>query len=426
MRWSTWFGTGSRSDTYNPEAGHPGMHDPVVIIGGGIVGLSTAWHLSRSMGPGSVLVLEKEKDVGLHQTGHNSGVVHSGIYYRPGTLKARLCRTGGELLERFCEERSIPFERCGKVVVAVDPGEEERLPGLVERGRANGVTCRVIRREELVEREPHVRGRAAILVEDTGIVDFLEVSRRLAAELELSGNEVRRGARVRSIVRDGSGYRVGVGDGIVRARFVVNCGGLHADRIARLAGEHADVQLVPFRGQYFELTGRARGYCRHLVYPVPDPAYPFLGVHLTRHIDGRVDCGPNAVPAFAREGYRARNVNLRDVLEIVAGSGFRRMAMRNWRTGLGEIVRASTRSRFVSAVRRLVPDVEPEDLLAAPSGVRAQALWPDGTLADDFVVREVPGALHVVNAPSPAATAGLAIGSYLSDRVRTSLGLAGE
>lgn len=402
------------------------MGDPVVIIGGGIVGLATAWHLSRSDGIGPVLVLEKEEDVALHQTGRNSGVVHSGVYYRPGSLKARLCREGRLQLEDFCIERSVPFEKCGKVIVATDTMEEERLAGLVERGRENGVSCRMLGRGELREREPFVRGRAAILVEDTGVVDFIQVARCLASDLKTAGHEVRFGSQVETIDAEGAGYRLGTGSGIVKARFIVNCAGLHADRIARLAGENPTVRLVPFRGQYFGLTGRAREYCRHLVYPVPDPTYPFLGIHLTRRIDGRVECGPNAVPAFAREGYRARDINLRDLGEIVSYSGFRRLVSKHWRMGLGEIFRAVVKARFAASVRRLVPDIVQDDLVAAPSGVRAQALMPDGSLADDFVIHEAARSLHVINAPSPAATAGLAIGAYLADQVRRSLAGARE
>jgi L-2-hydroxyglutarate oxidase len=394
------------------------MTDPVVIIGGGIVGLSTAWHLSRVPAVGPVLVLEKEDEVGLHQTGRNSGVIHSGIYYRPGTLKARLCRDGRQRLAAFCGERGIPYEFCGKVIVAVDEAEAGRLPGLVERGRANGVACRAIDRAELREREPHVEGRAAILVDDTGIVDFLEVTRHLAALLESSGHEVRRRSGVRAIGQEGGGYRLETTAGPVRARFLVNCAGLHADRVARMAGVDPGVRLVPFRGQYYELPGEGRRFCRHLVYPVPDPAYPFLGVHLTRRIDGRVECGPNAVPAMAREGYRFRDVNLGDLREIVAFPGFRRLALRHWRMGSAEIARALSTRRFVASLRRLVPGIEQGDLRAAPSGVRAQALTPGGELADDFVIRDARGAVHVVNAPSPAATASLAIGAFLAQHVR--------
>lgn len=397
------------------------MADPVVVIGGGIVGLSTAWQLARTANAGPILVLEKERDVAQHQTGRNSGVIHSGIYYRPGSLKARLCREGRDLLIRYCADRDIPLEICGKVIVAVDEAEEARLPGLLERGRANGVACRRMTRDELREREPWVEGRAALLVEDTGIVDFGRVSRRLAEDLETLGDVVRLQCDVTAIARRGSGYRLETSRGPVDAGFVVNCAGLHADRVARLAGEDPGVTIVPFRGQYYELRGEAAVYCRHLVYPVPDPAYPFLGVHFTRMIDGRVECGPNAVLAFAREGYRFRDVNVRDLWEVLTWPGFQHLVRVHWRKGLTEMTHATARGLFVHALQRLVPAVQDTDLEPAPAGVRGQALTPDGTLADDFVIRDAASAVHVINAPSPAATAGLAIGSYLAGHVRARL-----
>lgn len=394
------------------------MPDPVVVVGGGIVGLSTAWHLARQTDAGTIAVLEKEPDVAMHQTGRNSGVVHSGIYYRPGSLKARLCRDGRERLVRFCTERSIRLDVCGKVIVAVDERDEERLKALLERGRKTGVACRPIDAAELHEREPHVAGRSAILVEDAGIVDFRVVAEHLADLLEQSGHVIRLQTGVKGIERREDGYELETTTGTVQASFLVNCAGLHADRMARLAGVDPGVSIVPFRGQYYELAGPARSYCRHLVYPVPDPAYPFLGVHFTRMIDGRVECGPNAVLAFAREGYRFRDVNARDLWETVTWPGFQHLVRMHWRQGLTEITRSSAKTRFLKSLRRLVPAVEEDDLVPAPSGVRGQALKPDGTLADDFVIADAPDAVHVINAPSPAATAGLAIGAHLADHVR--------
>lgn len=396
------------------------MRDPVVIIGGGIVGLSTAWALSKDPSVGRVVVLEKEAGVAEHQTGRNSGVVHSGIYYKPRSLKATMCRAGRESLLAFCEEHGVAFEVCGKVIVAVDALEEARLTGLLERGLENGVVCRSLNLEELREREPHVVARAAIQVDDTGIVDYRGVCTQLVQLIERAGGEVRTGVSLIGVRRDGDARVLETSAGDVRARSLVNCAGVYADRIARLDGVDPGLQIVPFRGHYYELAPSARRFCRHLIYPVPNPAYPFLGVHFTRMTDGSVECGPNALLAFAREGYELFDVDPKDLMEVLRYPGFQRLAAGHWRMGIAEFVRAVSRRSYLKALRRLVPEVAAADLHPAASGIRAQALLPDGSMADDFVIRQAPGAVHVCNAPSPAATAALEIGRHIARLVQTS------
>jgi L-2-hydroxyglutarate oxidase len=361
----------------------------IAIVGGGIVGLATAYAL-RDLRP---VVFEKERRVGLHQTGHNSGVIHSGIYYKPGSHKARLCVEGARLMREFCRDQGIPHEICGKVIVATEAAELPRLEELERRAVANGVAVERIGPERLREIEPHARGIAALQVPGTGIVDYAAVARKLAESVE-----VRTGVRVESVRQLG-------------AKLVINCAGLHSDRLAR-----SRIRIVPFRGEYYEL--RRTSLVRGLIYPVPDPAFPFLGVHFTRMVGGGVEAGPNAVLAFKREGYRWSDFSLRDTLETLAYPGFRRLARRHWRMGLMEVWRSLSKRAFVRALQRLVPEVAAEDLEPAGAGVRAQALDPGGTLVDDFRIEERPGEIHVLNAPSPAATASLAIGAFIAQRVR--------
>ena len=364
----------------------------IAIVGGGIVGLATAYAL-RDLRP---VVFEKEREVGLHQTGHNSGVIHSGIYYKPGSFKAKLSVEGGRLLREFCREHAIPTETCGKVVVATDPSELPRLEELHRRATANGVAIERIGPERLKEIEPHARGIAALHVPGTGIVDYGAVARKLAEFVE-----VRRGVRVASARSLG-------------AKVVINCAGLHCDRLAR-----SRMKIVPFRGEYYAL--KRTSLVRGLIYPVPDPSFPFLGVHFTRMIGGGVEAGPNAVLALRREGYRWRDISVRDALETLTYSGFHRLARRYWRMGLMEVWRSWSKPAFVRALQRLVPEVVEDDLERAGAGVRAQALDPDGTLVEDFRIEERPGEIHVLNAPSPAATASLAIGAFIAARVRSVL-----
>ncbi|WP_327662309.1 MULTISPECIES: L-2-hydroxyglutarate oxidase [unclassified Streptomyces] len=386
----------------------------VLVVGGGIVGLSTAYAVSRAAPGTRVVVLEKEEGPARHQTGRNSGVIHSGIYYRPGSLKARFAVRGAAEMVKFCAEYGIAHEVTGKLIVATEREELPRLHALVQRGRENGIPVRELGPAQIQEYEPEVRGLAAIHVGTTGIVDYSAVAERFA---EASGAEIRYGADVVQVDRRadrGVAVRTRAGD-VVRGRVLVNCAGLRCDEVARLTGDDPEMRIVPFRGEYFEL-GRP-DLVRGLVYPVPDPAFPFLGVHLTRGIDGGVHVGPNAVPALAREGYGWGVVRPREVGGTLAWPGAWRMARKHWRYGAGEIHRSLSKAAFTKAVRRLVPGVGAEDMVPVAAGVRAQAVLRDGTLVDDFLIREGERAVHVLNAPSPAATASLPIGREIARRV---------
>ncbi|HMP76018.1 MAG TPA: L-2-hydroxyglutarate oxidase [Kiritimatiellia bacterium] len=386
----------------------------VVIVGGGIVGLGTALALGGRPGV-RVVVLEAEAEVAAHQTGHNSGVIHSGLYYKPGSLKALNCTTGRERMYRFCAEHGVPHERCGKVVVAVDESELPALAELERRGLANGLDgMRRIGPEELAELEPEARGIAALWVPQTGIVDFAVVARTYARLIVERGGEVRTGARLTGVRRDGAGLVAETASNAVRADLLVNCAGLQSDRVARVCGVEPGVQIVPFRGEYYELAPACRGMVRNLIYPVPDPRFPFLGVHFTRMIGGGVEAGPNAVLAFRREGYRRTDFSLRDSVQMASFPGFWKMAGRYWRTGAGEFHRSFSKSAFVRALQRLMPAIQAEHLVPAGAGVRAQALERDGKLVDDFRIVETDRMVHVLNAPSPAATSSLSIGETVA------------
>jgi L-2-hydroxyglutarate oxidase len=391
----------------------------VLVVGGGIVGLATAYAVTRAAPGTRVTVLEKEAGPARHQTGRNSGVIHSGIYYRPGSLKARYAVRGAAEMVKFCAEYGIPHAVTGKLIVATEKEELPRLHALVQRGRENGIPVRELGAAQIGEYEPEVRGLAAIHVGTTGVCDYVAVARQLA---RASGAEIRYGARVvRVDRRPERGVAVLTSGGeVVRARVLVNCAGLHCDEVARLTGDEPGVRIVPFRGEYYELARPE--LVRGLVYPVPDPAFPFLGVHLTRGIDGGVHIGPNAVPALAREGYGWGVVRPRELAGTVAWPGSWAIARQHWRYGAGELARSVSKRAFLGAVRRLLPAVESEDLVRAPAGVRAQAVLRDGTLVDDFLIREAPRAVHVLNAPSPAATASLPIGREVSRRVLNLLG----
>ncbi|MBK6017999.1 L-2-hydroxyglutarate oxidase [Streptomyces sp. MBT53] len=395
----------------------------VLVVGGGIVGLSVAYAIGRAAPGTRVTVLEKEAGPARHQTGRNSGVIHSGIYYRPGSLKARYAVGGAAEMVKFCAEYGIPHAVTGKLIVATERAELPRLHALVQRGRENGIPVRELGGSQIPEYEPEVRGLAAIEVATTGICDYVAVARHLA---EASGAEIRYGARVAHVDRrpergvavrttDGAG-----GGDIVRARVLVNCAGLQCDEVARLTGDDPEMRIVPFRGEYYTLTRPE--LVRGLVYPVPDPAFPFLGVHLTRGIDGSVHVGPNAVPALAREGYGWGVVRPREIATTAAWPGVWRMARQHWRYGAGELRRSVSKSAFTSAVQRLLPAVTPDDLTPSSAGVRAQAVLRDGTLVDDFLIKEGPRAVHVLNAPSPAATASLPIGREVARRALAVLG----
>lgn len=385
----------------------------VGIIGGGIVGLATAYQLLQARPGTRVLVVEKESAVAQHQTGHNSGVLHSGIYYRPGTLRAANCRAGKQAMVTFCREQGIPHEICGKVIVAVDEREIPLLEGLYERGQKNGVACRLIDRAELADLEPHVAGQRAIHVAETGIVDYRQVAARLAKLIQERGAEIVTTARVLRLIPETRSAVICTTRGDFSAEYLVNCAGLHSDRVARLAGRPPDAKIVPFRGEYYELRPSAHRLCRNLIYPVPDPNFPFLGVHFTRSAHGTVECGPNAVLALAREGYRKWDFSLRDSLDTLSYPGFLRLAARHWRAGLGELRRSFSKRAFVAALQRMIPEIRSEDLQAAPAGVRAQAVSRTGALVDDFLIVGEGRVINVCNAPSPAATASLNIGQII-------------
>jgi L-2-hydroxyglutarate oxidase len=393
------------------------QHFDVIIVGGGIVGLATGYQMLQKFPAKRLLILEKEATIAAHQTGHNSGVLHSGIYYRPGSLRALNCRTGKQAMERFCAEHGIPYELCGKVIVAVTEQELPLLATIYERGQANGVRCEMIDRARLAELEPHASGIRAIHVPEAGIVNFREVALKLAGLIMAGGGEVRCCARVIGIRAHTPPVVIESTAGDFTGDYVVTCAGLHSDRVAELAGEHIEAQIIPFRGEFYELTPEARHFCRNLIYPVPDPDFPFLGVHFTRTIEGKVECGPNAVLAFAREGYRKRTVSPYDLLEAVTYPGFLRLAARHWRAGIGELWRSASKGAFVRALARLIPEIRGEHLLPAPAGVRAQAVGRDGRLIDDFLIHSSGHVINVCNAPSPAATASLNIGRLIVDKL---------
>jgi L-2-hydroxyglutarate oxidase LhgO len=397
------------------------MQTDVAVIGGGIVGLATAYQLTQQFPNRRIIVLEKEATVAAHQTGHNSGVLHSGIYYKPGSLRALNCRAGKQAMEAFCTAEEIPFESCGKVIVAVDDSELPALDRLFERGKANGLNCSMIDSGRLRELEPHAAGVRAIHVPETGIVDYRQVCERLVARIRERGGQVLTSARVTGMTEQANGVVVHSTTGDVGARWVVTCAGLHCDRVTAMSGQTLDAKVVPFRGEYYALKPAAHHLCRNLIYPVPDAKFPFLGVHFTRMIRGGVECGPNAVLAFAREGYRKTDVNLADLAETLAYPGFLRMASRHWRMGIGELWRSYNKRAFVRALQRLLPAIRAEDLEPVPAGVRAQLLARDGTLVDDIVIRQNERVLNVGNTPSPAATSSLNISKLIVDRLAACL-----
>lgn len=384
------------------------------VVGGGIVGLAVARRLLEQLPGSTVTVLEKEDVVGSHQTGHNSGVVHAGVYYPPGSLKARLCTAGRAQMQAYCLDRGLTYDECGKLVVALMDSERDRLTEISRRAAANGVPgVRTVDGAEISELEPHAVGVAALHSPHTAIVDFSAVARSYAADVMAAGGEVRTGVEVVGAAERPDGVTVATTAGEIAVDQLVVCAGLYADRVAELFGDDPDPRIVPFRGEYHRLRPEARHLVRGLIYPVPDPRYPFLGIHLTRRYDGEVLVGPNAVLALAREGYRRRDVRLRDVRDAVAWPGFRRMARQHWRTGLVEYGHSLSKRAFVRQAQRYVPALRPADVVPAAAGVRAQAVSRAGELADDFVLNHRGRVLHVRNAPSPAATSSLAIAEYV-------------
>jgi L-2-hydroxyglutarate oxidase len=391
----------------------------LLIVGGGIVGLATAYRFVGRYPHKTVIILEKEAELARHQSGHNSGVLHSGIYYKPGTLKAAYCRQGKQALEAFCAREGIDFDLCGKVIVAT---REEELPGLralYQRGQAGGVRCELIDAYRLRELEPHAAGLQAIHVPEAGLVDFKQVCQRLALRLKEAGVAIIPQARVTGLRETGTEVLVASTQGEFRARFLINCAGLQADRVAALQGPRVPVKILPFRGEYFKLRPEAARFCRTMIYPVPDPRLPFLGVHLTRTLSGEVKCGPNAVLALAREGYQRGDLDLRDLWETLTYPGFLRLAAKYWRTGLLEMWRSFNPRAFLKSLQSLVPEVSLTDILPAPAGVRAQAVARNGKILDDFAFLEGPRIIHVLNAPSPGATASLSLGQALVSKLAT-------
>jgi len=383
----------------------------VAVIGGGIVGLSTALHSCRSFPKKRLLLLEKEERVGSHQSGHNSGVIHSGIYYKPGSLKAKLCVEGAAAMVRFCEEHRLPYRICGKIIAATNNQEIPQLQSLLERAQRNGVAgVRMIRREEALEIEPHCGGIDWLLVPGTGITDYKMVCAKYAELIADLGGTVKTAAEVKAIVRHNNETVIETTSGDFRSRFIINCAGLQSDRVSRMAGTTPEVKIVPFRGEYYDLRPERENLVQALIYPVPDLRFPFLGVHFTRSINGGVHAGPNAVLAFQREGYRRTDFLMQDMAETFSYPGFWRMAAKYWRSGLGEFYRSFQKTAFVKALQKLLPEIQSSDLVPGGSGVRAQALRGDGSLIDDFQFVRSADMLHVWNVPSPAATASLPIG----------------
>lgn len=387
----------------------------IAVIGGGIIGAATAMELSYSKNI-SIIIIEAESRLAAHQTGNNSGVIHSGLYYKPGSLKAINCTRGRELLYDFCQTHNIPHDRCGKLVVAVSEEEIPDLEKLKERGNANGLKgIKRLSPEEIKEYEPHVTGVGGLFIPDTGIVDYVKVTEKYAEIFRTNGGEIKLNAWIQKINRNKNEILLHTNVGDVVCRNMINCGGLYSDRIARMSGIDPGLKIIPFRGEYYELKKEKESLVKNLIYPVPDPMFPFLGVHFTRLIGGGVEAGPNAVLAMKREGYKKYNFSFRDNFELLFYKGFWKMGFTHWRMGVGEMVRSFSKSAFTWALQRLIPEIKREDLKPGGAGVRAQALEPDGFLVDDFRIKEAENMVHVLNAPSPAATASINIGKSIAN-----------
>ena len=396
------------------------MYD-ITIIGGGIVGLSTAMAVGKKYSQANILVLEKESSWAAHQTGNNSGVIHSGIYYKPGSFKAKFCREGSHSMVKFCQEHNIAHDVCGKVIVATEEEELPLLEKLYLRGKENGLKVSKITREEVQEVEPHVSCLAGIKVNSTGIADYKQVCLKYAEIAESQGADLRLNTKVIQIVADSQDKKTIVtNQGEFSTKFVINCAGLQSDRVAKLNQVNPPAKIVPFRGEYYELIPEKRYLVKHLIYPVPNPNFPFLGVHFTRMVDGTIHAGPNAVLSFKREGYEKTDFDLADFLEVMSYPGFWKLAGKHWDMGIGEMIRSWNKAAFVRSLQRLIPEVQSQDLIPTHAGVRAQALKPDGKLVDDFLIVKGDNTLHVCNAPSPAATSSLEIGKEIASQVEIS------
>ncbi len=389
----------------------------VVVIGGGIVGVSTVWRLKQRYPDMAMLLVEKEATLACHQTGHNSGVVHAGVYYAPGSLKANFCKQGADRTEKFCQEHNLPYVKCGKLLVATNDGECKRMKLLEQNCTINDIETRWLSQSELKQLEPHIIGMEALLVPNTAITDFRKITVKMAELFVALGGEVRTGTKVTMVDERSDCVHIHTQTGTIKTHFLVACGGLMADRLARMAGISINFRIVPFRGEYFRLHSRHHHIIKHLIYPIPDPQLPFLGVHLTRMIDGSVTVGPNAVLGFKREGYGKMNVNLKDVYEMMSFSGFWRVIQKNWFSGLEEMKDSVFRTGYLKRIHKYCPEITLEDLLPYPAGIRAQAVSDGGTLVHDFLFAESRRSFHVCNAPSPAATAAIPIGEYLCGKV---------
>ena len=395
------------------------MNADIVIVGGGIVGLATAYHLTEKHPNKKILVLEKEDEVAHHQTGNNSGVIHSGLYYKPGSLKAKNCIDGYHMMIQFCDEHQIPYDLCGKVVVATDKSELGRLRDLFDRGRENGLEgLEMLDQARLKEIEPHLAGIQGILVPQTGIVNYKQVCQKLAEIITQRGGEIHLNTLVQSMKETADNVQITTSTISVECQLIINCAGLYSDEVAKMHLGKLDTRIIPFRGEYFELTAEAEHLVKHLIYPVPDPNFPFLGVHFTRMIGGGIEAGPNAVFAFKKEGYLRTDFNFKEFFGSLLWPGFQKVMFKYWKTGLGEMYRSFSKKAFTKALQRLIPEVQEEHLVPAPAGVRAQACDRTGGLLDDFKIVHEKRAIHVINAPSPAATSSLSIGKTISDMVK--------
>ena len=396
----------------------PAQSFDVIVIGGGIVGLASAYSVLEQNAGLRLVVIEKENTLAAHQTGRNSGVIHSGLYYKPGSLKAQNCQNGYKLLLEFCAKEEVAYEICGKIVVATKTEEFSRLEELAIRGKANGLSrIRHLSESEIKDHEPHCAGRRGLFVPETGIIDYKQMCEKLAVRITALGGEILLGEKIESISSSLGRQRVSTSHSSYDSKAVVVCAGLQADRLASKMDRNLDLRILPFRGEYFSLKPSAQKLVKNLIYPTPDPAFPFLGVHFTRMIDGSIECGPNAVLALAREGYLKTDFSIRDIWETITWPGFRHVARRHWRTGLGEYKRSIFKSAFVTALQRLVPEITKDDLVPAAAGIRAQACSRDGGLLDDFEIRTIGSTVHICNAPSPAATASLSIGQHVALQV---------